>query len=469
MENNVKYYSVSAINRYIFHKFDIDVNLQEVYVKGEISNFKWSGKHCYFSLKDAESELSAMFFFPANTTLIFQPKDGMSVQIIGKIQVYQKRGTYSIVVKQMIQEGVGILYQQYLDLKEKLFKEGLFDEDKKLPIPEYPEKVAVITAPTGEAIHDIISTFNRRLPLAEIKLYPALVQGADAPADLIKALNKVYYDNEADVIIIGRGGGSFEDLSCFNDERLARTLFASKIPTISAIGHEGDYTICDFVSSFRAPTPTGAAMKLTKDKKDVIQLIDDTTYLLVSSMKHKLINDFNRYDRLVKSYGLAKFDEYVNSLEIKVENLDKHLQVLSPMNIARNLDSKISDLNSRLNLVINNIYQNKLNNFEAINKRLRSEYVTDLIDKNNILINNIEEKLSNLCNSIIEKETNRLEQLIQKTILLNPFNVMLKGYSIVYYKGKVVSNINDVNVKDNIEINVTNGKILAEVTGKEEK
>ena len=469
MENNVKYYSVSAINRYIFHKFDIDVNLQEVYVKGEISNFKWSGKHCYFSLKDAESELSAMFFFPANTTLKFQPKDGMSVQIIGKIQVYQKRGTYSIVVKQMIQEGVGILYQQYLDLKEKLFKEGLFDEDKKLPIPEYPEKVAVITAPTGEAIHDIISTFNRRLPLAEIKLYPALVQGADAPADLIKALNKVYYDNEADVIIIGRGGGSFEDLSCFNDERLARTLFASKIPTISAIGHEGDYTICDFVSSFRAPTPTGAAMKLTKDKKDVIQLIDDTTYLLVSSMKHKLINDFNRYDRLVKSYGLAKFDEYVNSLEIKVENLDKHLQVLSPMNIAINLDSKISDLNSRLNLVINNIYQNKLNNFEAINKRLRSEYVTDLIDKNNILINNIEEKLSNLCNSIIEKETNKLEQLIQKTVLLNPFNVMLKGYSIVYYKGKVVSNINDVKVKDNIEINVTNGKILAEVTGKEEK
>lgn len=469
MENNVKYYSVSAINRYIFHKFDIDVNLQEVYVKGEISNFKWSGKHCYFSLKDAESELSAMFFFPANTTLKFQPKDGMSVQIIGKIQVYQKRGTYSIVVKQMIQEGVGILYQQYLDLKEKLFKEGLFDEDKKLPIPEYPEKVAVITAPTGEAIHDIISTFNRRLPLAEIKLYPALVQGADAPADLIKALNKVYYDNEADVIIIGRGGGSFEDLACFNDERLARTLFASPIPTISAIGHEGDYTICDFVSSFRAPTPTGAAMKLTKDKKDVIQLVDDTTYLLVSSMKHKLINDFNRYDRLVKSYGLAKFDEYLSTLETKVDNLDKHLKVLSPMNIAKNLDSKISDLSNRLNLAINNVYQNKLNNFASINKSLRSEYVTDLIDRNNILVNNLEEKISNLCESVIDKETNRLEQLIQKTILLNPFNVMLKGYSIVYYKGKVVSNINDVKEKDNIEINVTNGKIFAEVTGKEEK
>ena len=438
MENNVKYYSVSAINRYIFHKFDIDVNLQEVYVKGEISNFKWSGKHCYFSLKDAESELSAMFFFPANTTLKFQPKDGMSVQIIGKIQVYQKRGTYSIVVKQMIQEGVGILYQQYLDLKEKLFKEGLFDEDKKLPIPEYPEKVAVITAPTGEAIHDIISTFNRRLPLAEIKLYPALVQGADAPADLIKALNKVYYDNEADVIIIGRGGGSFEDLACFNDERLARTLFASPIPTISAIGHEGDYTICDFVSSFRAPTPTGAAMKLTKDKKDVIQLVDDTTYLLVSSMKHKLINDFNRYDRLVKSYGLAKFDEYLSTLETKVDNLDKHLKVLSPMNIAKNLDSKISDLSNRLNLAINNVYQNKLNSFASINKSLRSEYVTDLIDRNNILVNNLEEKISNLCESVIDKETNRLEQLIQKTILLNPFNVMLKGYSIVYYKVKEV-------------------------------
>ena len=325
---NAKYYSVSAINRYIYHKFDVDVNLQEVYVKGEISNFKWSGKHCYFSLKDAESELSAMFFYPANTTLKFQPRDGMSVQIIGKIQVYQKRGTYSIVVRQMIEEGVGILYQQFLDLKEKLFKEGMFDEDKKLPIPEYPEKVAVITAPTGEAIRDIISTFNRRLPLAEIKLYPALVQGADAPADLIKALNKVYYDNEADVIIIGRGGGSFEDLACFNDERLARTLFASPIPTVSAIGHEGDYTICDFVSSFRAPTPTGAAMKLTKDKKDVIQMVDDTTYLLVSSMKHKLINDYNNYDRLVNSHMLSRFDEYLNNFEEKVTNLPADLMVL---------------------------------------------------------------------------------------------------------------------------------------------
>lgn len=466
---NVKYYSVSAINRYIFHKFEVDVNLQEVYVKGEISNFKWSGKHCYFSLKDAESELSAMFFYPANTTLKFQPRDGMSVQIIGKIQVYQKRGTYSIVVRQMIEEGVGILYQQFLDLKEKLFKEGLFDEDKKLPVPEYPEKVAVITAPTGEAIRDIISTFNRRLPLAEIKLYPALVQGADAPADLIKALNRVYYDNEADVIIIGRGGGSFEDLACFNDERLARTLFASPIPTVSAIGHEGDYTICDFVSSFRAPTPTGAAMKLTKDKKDVMQMIDDTTYLLVSSMKHKLINDFNKYNLLVNSHGLSKFDEYLNNYQQRLDNLDNHLRVLSPANIAKNLENKLDDLTNRLNLSINNVLNNSENNINYLSKRLRSEYITDLVSKKEVEIKTLEEKMFNLCDSYINNESNKLEQLIQKTILLNPFNVMLKGYSIVYHDGKVISNINDVEIKDNIEINVTNGKIIAEVTGKEEK
>ncbi len=466
---NVKYYSVSAINRYIYHKFDVDVNLQEVYVKGEISNFKWSGKHCYFSLKDAESELSAMFFYPANTTLKFQPRDGMSVQIIGKIQVYQKRGTYSIVVRQMIEEGVGILYQQFLDLKEKLFKEGMFDEDKKLPIPEYPEKVAVITAPTGEAIRDIISTFNRRLPLAEIKLYPALVQGADAPADLIKALNKVYYDNEADVIIIGRGGGSFEDLACFNDERLARTLFASPIPTVSAIGHEGDYTICDFVSSFRAPTPTGAAMKLTKDKKDVIQMIDDTTYLLVSSMKHKLINDYNNYDRLVNSHMLSRFDEYLNNFEEKLISLNNHLRVLSPDKIAENLENKIDDLSNRLVVSMNNVLVNNENTLNHLNKRLRSEYITDLIMKKEVEINNFEDKIFTLCDSLLKSESNKLEQLIQKTILLNPFNVMLKGYSIVYHDGKVISDIKDINIKDNIEINVTNGKIFAEVTGKEEK
>ena len=194
-QTDIRFLTVSDINKYISYRFDSDDSLKEVYLQGEISNFKYSGKHCYFSLKDSESEISAMFFYPDNIAIKFKPVDGMKVQVCGEIKVYIKKGTYAIRVRKMAQAGIGLLYQQFLDLKEKLQKEGLFDESKKLPIPEYPEKVAVITAATGEAINDIISTFNRRLPLATIKLYPALVQGLNAPADLIRALNLVYKDN----------------------------------------------------------------------------------------------------------------------------------------------------------------------------------------------------------------------------------------------------------------------------------
>ena len=325
MNSEIKYISVTALNRYISYKFEIDTNLKEVYLKGEISNFKYSGRHCYFSLKDEKSEISAMFFYPDNLTLKFEPRDGMSVQVVGQIQVYQKKGTYAIIVKKMSQEGIGLLYQQYLELKDKLQKEGLFDESRKLPLPEYPEKVAVITAPTGEAIHDIISTFNRRMGLAEIRLYPALVQGIDAPRDLIRALREVYQDAWADVIIIGRGGGSFEDLSCFNDENLARLLASSKIPTVSAVGHEGDYTICDFVASYRAPTPTGAAMRLSKDKLEVLGTIYDKMSRLRASVKHKLIVAYNEYDHFLNSHALRKFDELIDTLASKFYILDEKI------------------------------------------------------------------------------------------------------------------------------------------------
>mgnify|MGYP003821828257 CR=1 FL=1 len=235
-----RFLNVSALNRYLNNKFEMDEHLQEVYLQGEISNFKKSGKHYYFSIKDEFSEISAMMFYPDNYNLDFKPQDGTLVQVMGKVQIYVKKGTYAIVVKKMVEQGIGLLYQQFLDLKAKLSQEGLFDVSIKLPLPEYPKNVAIITAPTGDAIYDIISTFNRRLPFAKLTIYPALVQGVDAPFDLMRALKEVYQQNTHDVLIIGRGGGSFEDLSCFNDERLARLLFASPIPTVSAIGHESD-------------------------------------------------------------------------------------------------------------------------------------------------------------------------------------------------------------------------------------
>lgn len=435
----IKYITVSALNRYISYKFDSDSNLQEVYLKGEISNFKYSGKHCYFSLKDQNSEISAMFFYPGNTSLTFVPKDGMNVNVVGRVQTYQKRGTYAIVVTQMQAEGIGLLYQQFLDLKDKLQKEGLFDESRKLKLPEYPEVVGVITASTGDAIHDIISTFNRRLPMAKIKLFPALVQGVDAPRDLIRALKEAYSDSTLNAIIIGRGGGSFEDLSCFNDEALARLLASSKIPTVSAIGHEADYTICDFVSSYRAPTPTGAAIALTKEKKDVVDLVSTYTLRLKNSIKNKLTNCYNDLTKINKSYGLSHFDEILNNYSRNLEGYIRHLELLSPENLMLKIQKDIDNDVKRIEIA----YKNSLDRFE---KQI------DLSDRiHNSYLNNI------------KMYENTFSKKLDKIVLLNPFNIMKKGYGIVYNKGVITSNVRNINLNDEVKVRLVDGTFTAVV------
>lgn len=442
MEN--KYITVSALNRYISYKFDTDANLQEVYLKGEISNFKYSGKHCYFSLKDTMSEISAMFFYPNNVSLTFVPKDGMTVNVVGRVQTYQKKGTYSIVVKEMHAEGIGLLYQQFLDLKEKLYKEGLFDESKKLPLPQYPEVVGVITASTGDAIHDIISTFNRRLPLTKIKLFPAQVQGTDAPRDLIRALKEAYADKTLSALIIGRGGGSFEDLSCFNDESLARLLFESPIPTVSAIGHEADYTICDFVSSYRAPTPTGAAIALSKEKNDVKDLTSSLTIRLKNAVKNKLTNCYNDLQKEINTYGLKHFDEILNNFSKNLDGYTKHLELLSPQNLVSKIEydinNSITRINNSFNLYINNL-SNELN---------------------------ITGKLDSAIEKYVISNENNLNNMLDKIVLLNPFNIMNKGYSIVYSNNNIISSVDDVEVNEEIDIKLKDGTIGAVITKKSE-
>jgi len=262
--NNRKYLTVTALNKYIAYKIDNDPNLGFVYLQGELSNIRFSKEHLYFVIKDQDSEISGIMYSSSATKLTFMPKDGMKVLVSGKISVYQKKGTYNLIAITMSEAGLGALYQDFLFLKDKLEKEGLFAIEHKKPIPEYSEKIGVITSATADAFQDIKSTIAQRFPLAQIYLYPALVQGVDAPKSLIKALEQANKENIVDVIIIARGGGSFEDLSCFNDEKLARSIYASQIPIVSGVGHETDFTICDFVADERAPTPTGAAVRVTK-------------------------------------------------------------------------------------------------------------------------------------------------------------------------------------------------------------
>lgn len=464
--HNMEFLSVTSLNRYINYKFDSDIHLQEVYLRGEISNFKTSGRHAYFSLKDEYSVISAMIFNYQMLNIDFPMEDGIIVQVVGTIKVYEKRGSYSIVINHIERDGIGRLYQEFLELKEKLAKEGLFDISHKLPLPEYPMNVAVVTAATGDAIHDIISTFNRRLPLAKITLYPALVQGADAPMDLVRALKEVYSNPEIDAIIIGRGGGSYEDLSCFNDELLARTLFASPIPTVSGIGHDADYTICDFVSSFRAPTPTGAAMVLTKEKKDIINLIDSYVDRLENKVKSVIVNNEKTLNQLEKSYGLNNYLSVFEKYELKHLDAYNTLEKYSPKNVLLSYEQALNNLDSRINTSYLNVINNKTWNLDLIDKKLRKELILSNIDSLEEVVDSLITKSYDLINHSLELNEQVLHNLIDKAIILNPLNLMSKGYAITYQNKKVVSSVDRIDESIPLEVRMSDGLIIASVKEK---
>ena len=268
--------SVTELNSYIKKLLDADKMISAVSVTGEISNLKDHGSgHLYFSVKDSGAQIKAVMFRSQRSRLKFIPADGMKVTIFGSVSLYEQTGSVQIYVNSMEPDGIGALYKAYEQLKEKLLAEGLFDEANKKPIPKYPRRIGVITSPSGAAVRDIINVTKRRFPLADVYLYPSLVQGDGAEANLIRALDFFEKSDLVDVIIIGRGGGSIEDLWAFNGERLARKIFELSIPIISAVGHETDFTICDFVSDMRAPTPSAAAEIAVPDVKDLFMRIDD--------------------------------------------------------------------------------------------------------------------------------------------------------------------------------------------------
>ena len=273
MDNN-KYLSVSALTQYLKHKFDTDEHLRCVFIKGEISNFKYhTSGHLYFSVKDEKSKINAIMFNNSAKNLNFKPVDGTKVLIMGRISIYEATGNYQIYVEEMLEDGVGNLYIAFEKLKEQLSKDGLFDPAHKLQIPKIPKRIGVITASTGAAIKDITSTIKRRFPICEILLFPSLVQGENAAADIVKNIERANNYN-LDLLIVGRGGGSIEDLWPFNEEIVARAIYNCTIPIISAVGHEIDYTIADFVADLRAPTPTGAAEMAVPNINDVISHIE---------------------------------------------------------------------------------------------------------------------------------------------------------------------------------------------------
>ena len=287
--DNKDVFSVSDLNEYIKSIFENNRTLTSVSVRGEISNFvNHRSGHLYFSLKDADGQIRAVMFRSRATTLKFIPESGMKVIIHGSVTVYPRDGSYQIYVSSMQPDGIGALYLAYEQMKARLAEEGLFDEEHKLPIPTIPHRIGVITSPTGAAVRDIINVTGRRFPLADVFVYPALVQGEGAEDSLIRALDYLDKSGLCDVIIIGRGGGSIEDLWAFNSERLARRIYEATTPVISAVGHETDFTICDFVADMRAPTPSAAAELAVPDRRELMMRLDSYDDRLTLALFAKL-------------------------------------------------------------------------------------------------------------------------------------------------------------------------------------
>lgn len=415
---NDKYITVTQLTRYIKYRIDNDVNLNEVFLKVEISNFKAHSRgHYYFTLKDDGSRINAIMFASSTKKIKFIPSDGMKVLVTGKISVFEATGGYQIYVNDMLEDGVGNLYIAFEQLKKKLGEEGLFDPSIKKKIPKIPRKIGVVTAPTGAAIKDIISTIKRRWPLAEIYLFPTLVQGEDAKEDIVRQIkNSANYD--LDTLIVGRGGGSIEDLWAFNEEIVARAIYECQTPVISAVGHEIDFTIADFVADLRAPTPTGAAEMAVPDIRDVRQLLNQMNIRLNKAMT----NDIKRYrERLT----------FLRNRPI----------LTNPITI----------------------YQNKELAFDGLLERLKYSGKTLIAIKEKELLSVKNSYALKSPFQILDKKANKYLQLVSKLETLSPLLTIKRGYSVTRCGDKVVKSVKDVKKDDLLDIELSDGKIKTKV------
>jgi len=321
-----KIYTITELNNYIKRLLDSDYELAGIYVKGELSNYKkYPSGHHYFTMKDAEGALKCVMFKGNTGKLRFNPENGMSVIALGKVQVYPRDGVYQLYVNEITPDGVGDLYVAFEQLKEKLHKEGLFDEHNKKPIPEFPRTIAVITSSAGAAVQDIIRVLKSRWPLTKIAVLPVRVQGVEAPPEIVDAINYANEQNIADLIITGRGGGSIEDLWAFNDERVARAIFASSIPVISAVGHEPDFTIADFVADIRAATPSNAAEIAVPDKLDVIGWLGEARVRLTNTINREIKSKKQRVSELSSRRVLQDPKNYIDDRRIQIDRSAERL------------------------------------------------------------------------------------------------------------------------------------------------
>ncbi|MBU8916375.1 exodeoxyribonuclease VII large subunit [Neobacillus sp. 114] len=442
-----RYLSVNALTKYIKRKFDADPHLRDLHVRGEISNFKQhSSGHMYFTLKDEKARILAVMFSSHSRAMRFQPENGMKVIVKGDITVYEPSGQYQIYIKDMQPDGIGELFLAYEQLKQRLEAEGLFAPERKKPLPLFPKTVGVITSPTGAAIRDIITTIKRRFPIVNILVFPALVQGDNAAPSIAKAIEKAN-NKDIDVLIVGRGGGSIEELWAFNEELVARAIYQSAIPIISAVGHETDFTIADFVADLRAPTPTGAAELAVPHIEELLDRTLQRQTRLIRAMQEKFRYEKERLNRVQKSYAFR----YPQRLyEQKLEQVDKETE--------------------RLVRGISRLFSLKNEQLTNLDKSLERNHPSEALQEAGKHFERTHKELNRALKQILTKKQTDFDHMLSTLQALSPLKIMERGYSLSYTEdNRLVKSVNQVSVSDQVQIQLTDGSLFCKVEGIKER
>jgi exodeoxyribonuclease VII large subunit len=436
-----RYLTVNALTKYIKRKFDVDPHLQDLLVRGEISNFKQhSSGHMYFTLKDEKSRILAVMFSSHTKSMKFSPENGMKVLVKGEISVFEPNGNYQIYIKEMQPDGIGDLFLAYEQLKKRLDEEGLFLAESKKKLPLYPKKIGIITSPTGAAIRDILTTLKRRYPIGKVLIIPAIVQGDQAAVSIVKAIDAANAQPDIDVLIVGRGGGSIEDLWPFNEEIVARAIYKSKIPIISAVGHETDFTISDFAADLRAPTPTGAAELATPHIDELNERLLQRQSRLLRAMREKISFQRARIDRIGKSYAFR----YPKKLyEQKLELIDR--------------------LTERLSKGVINSNHLKMEEYSSLQKRLRRNHPYQLLVKEKEALTKSQKRLNRAMLAIHSQKQRAFRDVVSTLDALSPLKIMDRGYSLVYSQDQLIKNVDQVKRNDLIQIQLSDGKLDCQV------
>ena len=439
---NEEYVTVSALTKYIKYKFDKDPHLGRVYLTGEISNFRLRPTHQYFSLKDENAIISATMFQSAFKKIQFRPEEGMKVLVIGKVSVFEKSGQYQINIEHMEPDGVGALYLAYEQLKKKLEAEGLFSLPKK-PIPQFPKKIAILTSESGAVIQDIQTTVARRFPIVQLVLYPTVVQGVHAVNSILKNLDLVEQE-DYDVVIIGRGGGSIEDLWAFNEEPVVRRVAELSIPVISSVGHETDTTLIDFVSDMRAATPTAAAEIATPVLMEIHQQLRNLQTRLEQALSRQLQIKRERMQVLANASIFQNPERIYQVYQQRVDQLEMRLQQMMQQSVQH----------KRQQLVKN---QHRLE-LGSPSRRVQTEKQA---------LQYLAKRLEQAQGQLMKDKKQQFQRAIQQLDLLSPLKIMNRGYGILQQEETIIKSVDQLEVNQELTIQLVDGTVRSKVTSVE--